>query len=84
MKKIKKGQVWFVDLKHTYSNITHGAHPVVVLGNWMANTYSPVVTVVVMTSFKGKKGIPTHVLVKNDFLKKDSIEIGRAACRERV
>lgn len=45
------------------SHVQSGSRPVVVVSNDMANAYSPVVTVVPLTTRLGEKCLPTHVVL---------------------
>lgn len=61
----KRGEVYFVDLgKNQDSNKQQGKRPVVVVSNNKANIYSPIVTVVPLTSkIYKKRYFPTHVYI---------------------
>lgn len=51
------------------SHIQQGTRPVIIVSNDAANTYSPVVTVVPLTTKRRKRRLPTHVLIKGYGLK---------------
>ena len=59
----KRGDVFFADLGRDFStSIQNGIRPVLIVSNDMANTHSPVVTIVPLTGQVHKKeSLPTHV-----------------------
>ena len=57
--KITRGQVVMADLPCTVTSIQTGLRPCIVISNNKANTFSPNVIVVPLTS-KNKKPLPTH------------------------
>ncbi|EQC0811994.1 type II toxin-antitoxin system PemK/MazF family toxin [Listeria innocua] len=61
----KRGDIYFVDFgKHKDSKKQQGIRPVVVVSNNKANTHSPVITVVPLTSkIHKKRFLPTHVYI---------------------
>ena len=63
--KIERGDILIADLgKASGTSIQSGIRPVIVISNNKANTYSPVVTVVPLTSRVYKKRyLPTHVFI---------------------
>ena len=63
--QIKRGDILIVDMKQTPgTSLQTGIRPVVVISNNKANTYSPVLTVVPITSkIYKKRYLPTHVFV---------------------
>ena len=63
--QIKRGDILIVDMKQTPgTSLQTGIRPVVVISNIKANTYSPVLTVVPITSkIYKKRYLPTHVFV---------------------
>ncbi len=55
-------EIWQADLPASpCSHIQCGCRPVLVVSNDKANTYSPVISVVPLTSRLTKRPIPTHV-----------------------
>ena len=75
-----RGDIFFVDFgPETGSSKQCGQRPVVVVSNNKANTHSPVVTVVPLTSRIWKKRhLPTHVLIPQqatDGLDRDSMAL---------
>ena len=61
----RRGDVYYVDFgKDTDTRKQSGIRPAVVVSNNMANLYSPVITVVPLTSKINKKRfLPTHVFI---------------------
>ena len=59
---ISQYDIWFADLKgEENSCVQYGKRPVLIVSNDIANRYSPVVTIVPLTSKQKKKYLPTHV-----------------------
>ncbi len=73
--KIRRGDVFFADLREGVGSEQRGNHPVVVIQNNTGNRYSPNVIVASITSKVGKRNLPTHVFLSagNGGLPKDSI-----------
>lgn len=61
----KRGDIYFVDFgRRASGSLQCGPRPVMVVSNDMANTYSPVVTIIPLTGRANKKrSLPTHVLI---------------------
>ena len=60
----KRGEIYFVDFGDNIGSFKQsGTRPAVVVSNNKANTHSPVVTVVPLTSKTRKTHLPTHVLI---------------------
>lgn len=60
--QIHRGEIWLVTQNSgTGSEQTMINRPVVVLQNNMGNKYSPTITILPLTSQRGKKPLPTHV-----------------------
>ena len=59
---VKRGNIWWAHLPDSgRSSVQSGVRPVLIVSNEAANTYSPVVSVVPLTSSLKKKRLPTHV-----------------------
>ena len=76
----KRGDIYYVDFGQDLRSCKQrGKRPVAVVSNNKANTHSPVVTVVPLTSRVGKKRyLPTHVLIPksaSDGLDRESIAL---------
>jgi mRNA interferase MazF len=74
--QIIRGDIWLADIKGEEGvSIQKGLRPVITIANNMANTYSPVVQVIPITT-KNKKKLPTQVPVGiNSGLRIDSIAL---------
>lgn len=71
--EIKRGDVLIADLPYYPGSVQHGERPVIVVQNNLGNTYSGTL-IVVPTTTKTKKYIPTHVKIhKNDGFLRESI-----------
>ena len=57
------------------SHIQSGSRPVLVISNDVANKFSPVVTVVPLTTRLGKKCLPTHVTLLTSGLRTVSLAL---------
>ena len=80
---LKKGDIVWGTLYTTSEdrNLQQGRRPLLLLGNDKACEYSPIISVIPLSSKQRKeKSIPTHVLIKpadtlNGKLKKDSVAL---------
>lgn len=73
----KRGDIWWAELPdETGSCVQQGIRPVLIVSNQAANTHSPIVTVVPLTSrcWK-KKNLPTHVKLSLPCLQNDSLAL---------
>lgn len=60
--EVKRGQIWFANLgEHNGTSVQEGERPVLVISNNMANAYSPIITILPITSKIKKAYLPTHV-----------------------
>ena len=61
----KRGDIYYVDFGDDYNSSKQcGIRPAVVVSNNKANTFSPIITVVPLTSkIHKKRTLPTHVMV---------------------
>ena len=57
------------------SHVQGGIRPVVIVSNDMANTYSPVITVVPLTTRMTKSSLPTHVVLLTSGLSAESLAL---------
>ncbi len=74
---IQRGDIFITNLNpNSKGSIQRGLRPVIVISNDMANRFSPVITVIPLTSNNHKNSIPTHVEVgKESGLLKESIAL---------
>lgn len=74
MNTINKGDIYYVSLDPIVGSEQNGTRPVVIIQNDIGNKYSPTVLVAPLTSkVKSKPHLPTHVLVKSEHIKHNSI-----------
>jgi mRNA interferase MazF len=59
-KSIKRGEVWLVNLGCGNGSIQGGERPCIIFSNDKANTHSPVIHIIPMTT-RTKNKLPTHV-----------------------
>lgn len=72
----KRGDIFWAELKGEIgSSMQAGKRPVLVVSNDKANEYSPVITIIPITSKMGKSNLPTHVLIEECGLSKPSIAL---------
>lgn len=78
---MKRFEIWDAVLPYRAgSHVQHGHRPCIIVSNNAANTYSPVVTIVPLTSQLRKKRLPTHVTIHSPKLH----ETGFAACEQII
>ena len=72
---IKRGDIFYADLRPVVGSEQGGIRPVLVIQNDIGNKYSPTVIVAAVTSQINKSKLPTHLeLDAKDFgLSKDSV-----------
>lgn len=63
---IKRGDVFYADLRPVIGSEQGGIRPVLVLQNDMGNRHSPTVIVAAITSKMNKAKLPTHVELRCD------------------
>lgn len=74
MNTINKGDIYYASLDPIVGSEQNGTRPVVIIQNDIGNKYSPTVLVAPLTSkVKSKPHLPTHVLVKSERIKHNSI-----------
>lgn len=78
--KIKRGDIWMVNLPPSDSSIQSGIRPCIIVSNEQCNTFSSVLHCVPLTSKEAKAKLPTHVVIENDNLKVKSI----AMCEQNM
>ena len=73
---MKQYEIWMADIPAAAnSHVQYGRRPVVIVSNDAANTHSPVVTVVPLTSRLKKHQLPTHVYLDGQGLDRASIAL---------
>ena len=70
------GDIYMASLKQDDDgSLQSGIRPVLIVSNDKANEYSPVITIIPITSKLGKKALPTHVYMTSCGLTKPSIAL---------
>lgn len=68
LKVVKRGDIYWADLgkveQNSPTSIQRNRRPVVIVSNNQNNTYSPVVTVVPLTTKQHNSHLPTHISFK--------------------
>lgn len=57
-------ELWLADLPVVPGHVQHGTRPVVIVSNDIANNFSPIVTVVPLTTNRKASTLPTHVCLR--------------------
>lgn len=72
---INRGDIFYADLGFDGTSRQGGIRPIVIISNEQCNRYSPIVSIVCLSSSKTKHQLPTHVslLACETGLKMDSI-----------
>ena len=75
MKEIKRGDLYYADLRPIIGSEQGGVRPVLIIQNDVGNHFSPTVITASITSRKRKHRLPTHVFlpISTDGLHHDSI-----------
>lgn len=72
--KISRGDIFYANLNPAIGSEQGGIRPVLIIQNNIGNKYSPTVLVAPITSKNSKKiNLPTHCLIKEEFLDMDSM-----------
>ena len=70
----KYGDIYMAELdEDVEGSLQSGIRPVIVVSNNMANKYSPVISIIPMSSKIKKRNLPTHVFMQNCGLPRPSI-----------
>ena len=75
MEQVRRGQIYYADLRPVVGSEQGGTRPVLVIQNDVGNKYSPTVIACAVTSQMTKAKLPTHIeLRQGQFgLPKDSV-----------
>lgn len=71
---MRKGDIYMADLGEDEGSIQAGKRPVIIVSNDAANKFSPVITIIPMTT-KRKKKLPTHVYIQDCGLSMPSLAL---------
>ena len=71
----RNGDIFMAKLEEDVDggSLQSGLRPVLIVSNDMANKFSPVITILPITSKMGKKNLPTHVRLKGCGMVRQSI-----------
>lgn len=70
---VRKYDIWLADLPAVpESHVQSGVRPVIVVSNDTANHYSPIVSIIPLTTNLGRMDIPTHTIIRSRFLRSPS------------
>lgn len=73
---MKQFEIWMAEIpEQEKSHVQHGRRPVIIVSNDAANKYSPVVTVVPLTSQRNKPHMSTHVYLNGQGLTCGSVAL---------
>ena len=73
---VKQHEIWLGNIPSSDGDhVQRGLRPVLIVSNDAANTHSPVITVVPLTSKLSKQHLPTHVFLHEQGLDKNSIAL---------
>ena len=61
VKKLKRGDIYYADLRPVIGSEQGGVRPVLIVQNDMGNKYSPTVICAAITSKLTKHNLPTHI-----------------------
>lgn len=76
----RNGDIYMTQLdEKAEGSLQSGIRPAIIISNDMANEFSPVITIIPVTSRMGKKKLPTHVYMRDCGLSRPSIAIAEAA-----
>lgn len=73
MEQIKRGEIYYVNLCPVVGSEQGGIRPVVILQNDKGNFHSTTTIIAPITGELDKPYLPTHVIFKSDYMKKESM-----------
>lgn len=65
--QIRKGDIYYADLTPVIGSEQGGIRPVLVIQNNTGNLHSPTVIAAAITSRSGKRSLPTHIKLDDNF-----------------
>lgn len=73
---VQKYDIWLADLPtKPGSHVQSGMRPVIVVSNDTANRYSPIISIVPLTTNLARVDIPTHTVIRNPALRTASMAL---------
>lgn len=73
---VRKYDIWLADLPPApESHVQSGMRPVVIVSNDVANTHSPIVSIIPLTTNLARVDIPTHTVLHSRFLRCPSMAL---------
>ena len=73
---VRKYDIWCADLPVIPgSHVQCGKRPVVVVSNDTANRYSPIISVIPLTTNLSRVDLPTHAVLRSRFLRRPSVAL---------
>lgn len=73
--ELRRGDIWIVNLPESNGSIQTKQRPAVLVSNNLCNHYSTVQHICPLTSITTKSKLPTHIMIKNCGLLRDSIAL---------
>ena len=73
MEQIKRGEIYYANLCPIVGSEQGGVRPVVILQNDKGNLHSRTTIIAAITSELDKPNLPTHVIFKANYMKKESM-----------
>lgn len=73
MEQIKRGEIYYANLCPVMGSEQGGIRPVVILQNDKGNFHSTTTIIAPITGELDKPYLPTHVIFKSDYMKKESM-----------
>ena len=72
---IKRGDIFYADLRHVVGSEQGGIRPVLIIQNNVGNRHSPTVICAAITSKMNKAKLPTHIEINAELygIEKDSV-----------
>ena len=67
LKEIKRGDLYYADLRPIIGSEQGGVRPVLIIQNDVGNHFSPTVIAASITSRQRKHRLPTHVFLSNQY-----------------
>ena len=81
---IKRGDIYFADLRPVVGSEQGGVRPVLIIQNDMGNCHSPTVICAAITSRMNKAKLPTHIVRNSVVLLEQIRTIDKSRLKEKV